>query len=214
MPDLRVPIKNVGKIAERIVANELEMQGFLVRDLNLEGVAANADLLALRGEQVWQIQVKGSSYDERYPDNGWWFHYGYCRQEHIDCGTANMFNRTKGPLKANAVVLVCVRSASEYKCIFLPLQVAEDAAKINLDYAYRTLRADGGKKKPNIVWMAFYQTNAKTAVVQDGMRCEKELLKPYLLDRTRKETPAEREGSALQLRSLMASVFSLGSSSA
>ena len=39
---------NVGRIAERIVANELEFRGFRVSDLNREGTSANADLLAAR----------------------------------------------------------------------------------------------------------------------------------------------------------------------
>jgi hypothetical protein len=38
--------RNVGRIAERIVANELEARGFRVTDLNRQGLAANADLLA------------------------------------------------------------------------------------------------------------------------------------------------------------------------
>jgi methanogenic corrinoid protein MtbC1 len=35
---------DVGRIAERIVANELEARGFRVSDLNSDGTAANADL--------------------------------------------------------------------------------------------------------------------------------------------------------------------------
>jgi len=38
---------NVGRIAERIVANELEAYGFRVSDLNKDGMAANADLVAI-----------------------------------------------------------------------------------------------------------------------------------------------------------------------
>jgi HJR/Mrr/RecB family endonuclease len=68
---------NVGRIAERIVSNELEYRGFRVSDLNKEGTAANADLLAARDGKTWQIQVKGTS--------GTWFDYGYC----TDCLAVN-----------------------------------------------------------------------------------------------------------------------------
>lgn len=60
---------NVGGIAERIVANELEYRGFRVSDLNKEGVSANADLLAVKGGKGWQIQVKGASFDTNYSRN-------------------------------------------------------------------------------------------------------------------------------------------------
>lgn len=193
MPQQKSVIEHVGKIAERIVANELEMQGFLVRDLNMEGIAANADLLAFKGDEVWQIQVKGSSYDTNYPNDGWWFQYGYCKQEHIDDETAQMFNRAKGPLKANAVALVCVRSASEYQCIFLPVDVAEKAAKINLGYAYRTLKQDGSKKKPNMVWMSFYRSRARNEDRLLEADREREMLKGYLLDRSKTEDMDRRK---------------------
>jgi hypothetical protein len=39
---------NVGRIAERIVSNELEYRGFRVSDPNKEGTSANADLLAAK----------------------------------------------------------------------------------------------------------------------------------------------------------------------
>jgi hypothetical protein len=100
---------NVGRIAERIVANELEYHGFVVRDLNLEKLAANVDLLAVKNENAWFIQVKGSSYDTNYPNNGWWFQYGYCKDEHIVDGKAKMFNQSGGSFQASIVALVCVR---------------------------------------------------------------------------------------------------------
>ena len=68
---------NVGRIAERIVSNELEFRGFRVSDLNKEGTSANADLLAVRDGKTWQIQVKGAT-----EDNGWWVSYGYCQRGH------------------------------------------------------------------------------------------------------------------------------------
>ena len=48
---------NVGRIAERIVSNELEYRGFRVSDLNKEGTSANADLLAAKDGKATQIQV-------------------------------------------------------------------------------------------------------------------------------------------------------------
>jgi hypothetical protein len=56
---------NVGRIAERIVSNELEFRGFRVSDLNSAGLSANADLLAAGHGKVWQIQVKGATNTEK-----------------------------------------------------------------------------------------------------------------------------------------------------
>ncbi len=65
-----------------MIANELEAQGFSVRDLNLEGVAAHADLLAVKNGHIWLIQIKGAGCSGQYPNNGWWFHYGS-----LECGS-------------------------------------------------------------------------------------------------------------------------------
>lgn len=45
---------NVSRIAERIVANELEFRGFRVSDLNRERTSENADLLAVHGQKTLQ----------------------------------------------------------------------------------------------------------------------------------------------------------------
>jgi len=66
---------NVGRIAARIVSNELEYREFRVSDLNKEGTSANADLVAVNEGKPWQIQVKGAT-----EDNDWWFGYGYCTE--------------------------------------------------------------------------------------------------------------------------------------
>jgi hypothetical protein len=171
--------ENVGKIAERIVANELESRGFQVRDLNLEGLAANVDLLAVdKNGNMWQIQVKGSCFDAQY-ENGWWFHYGYCKEEHIHNSKAAMFNRSSGTFRANIVVLVCVKSPKEYQCIVLPIDIAEAAAQINLEYAYRTKKQDGTNKKPSMVWTAFYIPKT-TPEKHEQMKREQDLLQPYI----------------------------------
>lgn len=138
---------NVGRIAERIVANELEYWGFRVSDLNKEGTSANADLLAVKEGNPWQIQVKGASQGGHSP----WINYGYCDQAIID-RQDRMFNRHAGFYRAQIVVLVSVMSPSEYTCVILPLEVAERAAQMNLDYAYRTSKRDGSPKRPGKVW--------------------------------------------------------------
>lgn len=82
---VRLPIitrKNVGRIAERIVANELEARAYRVTDLNRDGISANADLLASREGKVWQVQVKGATNGPS--DRHWWLQYGYCTQDMIE----------------------------------------------------------------------------------------------------------------------------------
>lgn len=116
--------KNVGKIAERIVANELEFRGFRVSDLNKEGTAANADLLAARdGGRTIQIQVKGASQTDKW----FWINYGNCTEEMIADRKLPMFNRHSSFYKADIVVLVAVRSPKEYSCVVLPVAVAEQS---------------------------------------------------------------------------------------
>lgn len=179
MSEGKIGKKNVGRIAERIVANELEYRGFLVRDLNLEGLAANVDLLAVKDGKLWQIQVKGSSYNTTYQQNGWWFQYGFCTDELIKNANAKMFNRSAGSFQAEIVVLVCVRSPKEYKCIVLPSEVAESAAIINLNYAYRAAKVDGSNHKPGKVWFSLYKTKARNAERQTGIDQEQQIVSPY-----------------------------------
>ena len=59
MGKINIGRHNVGRIAERIVSNELEARGFRVSDLNSDGTATNADLLAVSPNRTLQIQVKG-----------------------------------------------------------------------------------------------------------------------------------------------------------
>lgn len=193
MIDFHIGKENVGKIAERIVANELEAHGFLVRDLNLEGISANADLLAIKDQHVWQVQVKGATYNEDYPNNGWWFQYGYCKDEHINDPNARMFNRAKGAFKASIVAMVCVRSPFEYQYVILQVEAAEEAAQINLNYAYRPPKQNGGAHKPGKVWFTFFETNSRTDTVRDGIKNEQHLLRPFLIDRSRKDDSEQRE---------------------
>ena len=162
---------NVGRIAERIVSNELEFHGFRVSDLNKEGLAANADLLAVKDGKPWQIQVKGAAHAK---SKRWWVGYGFCLQEHIDDKHMSVFNRhPSGFYKADIVVLVGVRSPREYRCIVLPVKIAERAAQINLSGFFRLSKRDGGRRKPGRM-VCFLQPSQSE---KDALRLgERELL--------------------------------------
>lgn len=201
---------NVGRIAERIVANELEYRGFTVRDLNLERIAANVDLLAVKGGNAWQIQVKGSSYETKYPSNGWWFQYGYCEVEHIQNSSAKMFNRRPGSFKATIIALVCVRSPHEYQFVMLPIDRAEEAAQINLDYGVRTKKSNGEVKKPGKAYFDFYSVKARTQARQEGIRREQDLLRPFLIDRSRNVDTDKREQVEAYISQVFDKVFAAG----
>ncbi len=131
---------NVGRIAERIVANELEARGFRVSDLNKEGTAANADLLAVSPRQTLQIQVKGSA---NGPKDRWWIGYGYFTDQIVG-GSRPIFNRAKSFYTANVVILVAVRSPKEYSCVVLPVDIAKRAAQKHLE-AFRARGWPHGK---------------------------------------------------------------------
>ncbi len=158
--DAAINKDNVGRIAERIVANELEYRGFRVSDLNKEGTSANADLIAVKDGKPWQIQVKGATNTEK--DGGWWFQYGYCNDAVIKDRNEPMFNRHSSFYMADVVVLVAVKSPKDYCCVVLPVQKAEEAAQINLDREYRIPKADGSSKKPAKVWTALDYVPVRT----------------------------------------------------
>jgi hypothetical protein len=149
---MQISQTNVGRIAERIVANELEARGFRVSDLNSDGTAANADLLAVSPNLTLQVQVKGSANTDA--DHPWWVGYGFCSDAIIAKeNNESMFNRRSSFYSASHVILVAVRSPKEYLCVVLPVSVAEEAAQLNLDRDYRTLTRQGKPKKPNKVWL-------------------------------------------------------------
>ena len=138
--------RTVGKIAERIVMNEFENQGFRATDLNKDGLSPNADLLVAKSGVAWQVQVKGSA---NKSDEPWWVGYGYCDQEIIDDRTRTIFNRRSDSFyHASHVVLVAVRSPAAYRCMVLPGGRSGRAAQFNLDGYYRLPRVrDGGARK-------------------------------------------------------------------
>ena len=168
---------NVGRIAERIVSNELEYRGFRVSDLNKEGLSANADLLAVKNGIPWQVQVKGAT-----EDNGWWVNYGFAHQKIIE-RKRTMYNAADGFYRAQVVILVCVKSPTEYRCVVLPVDTAEAAAQLNLDHAFRTPKRDGSPKKPGKAWTSIgYMAKTNDAVLAQIRNDEQTLLLPYVDD--------------------------------
>lgn len=127
---IKIDRHSICRIAERIVANELEWRGFRVSDLNKEGTAANADLLAVSPRQTLQIQVKGSLNGPK--DRLWWIGYGFFSDQ-VVAGTKPIFNRVKSFYAANVVILVAVRSPKKYSCVVLPFDKAKQAAELHRD---------------------------------------------------------------------------------
>jgi hypothetical protein len=147
---IKIDRHNVGRIAERIIANELEARGFRVSDLNKDGPAA-----AISRNQTLQIQVKGATNGPQDEDP-WWVGYGYNTRAVIN-GQEPMFNRLESFYTADIVVLVAVRSPGNYSSIVLPIKEAEQAAQLHLDANWRGERAfrrDGQPKKPGKMWVA------------------------------------------------------------
>lgn len=165
---------NVGRIAERIVANELESRGFRISDLNKEGTSANADLLAVKDGKALQLQVKGST------DDGFWVSHGFATQEKID-GHKPMYNSADSFYRANFVILVCVKAASQYRCVVLPAELAEALAQLCVEYSYRLPNRDGSKKKPGkTVVSPDYVPNSKNSDRLRMMQAEHIILQPYI----------------------------------
>ena len=165
---------NVGRIAERIAANELEFRGFHVTDLNKDGIKANADLLAVKGGKTWQLQVKGATWDQ-----GWWFNYGFCNEELIRDKTQSVFNRADSFYVAQVVILICVKSPTEYVCVVMPLSEAERAAQLNLDL-FRMKKSDGSAKKPHKMYCNLdYIPRTKSQPREKILRLEQHIIQKH-----------------------------------
>ena len=176
MSEITINRHNVGRIAERIVSNELESRGFRVSDLNKEGTSANADLLAAKDGKTWQIQVKGASSGS----STWWVNYGYAQQETLD-GTKKMYNSVESFYRAEVVVLVSVLTARDYKCVVLPVDEAEKAAQLNIDHQFRIPRTDGAKKKPGKVWLYLaYDAKIRDQSRLPIMEAERDIISKYI----------------------------------
>ncbi|MFZ0640598.1 MAG: hypothetical protein WAN33_02965 [Candidatus Acidiferrales bacterium] len=99
----------------------------MVSHLNKDGVAPNADLVAISPSRMLQVQVKGATNKSK---DRLWVGYGYFTDEIIE-GKRPVFNGRQGFYKADFVVLVAVRSATKYTCFVLPVDIAEDAAQLH-----------------------------------------------------------------------------------
>lgn len=176
MSTIHINHHNVGRIAERMASNELEARGFRVSDLNKEVTSANADLLAAKNGKTWQIQVKGAAEG----GTGWWVNYGFCREEVIG-RKKNMYNSVESFYQAQVIVLVSIKSASEYKCVVLPVKEAEKAAQLNLDHSFRNLKMDGTKKKPGKVWVDLnYIAKVRDQRRLPALEAEQEIIKRHI----------------------------------
>lgn len=164
-----------GKIAERIVMNELEAYGYRATDLNKDGLSANADLLAAKGGKIWQIQVKGCL---NKPNERWWIQYGHCTPEEVR-RERSVFNGKDSFYTAQYVALVALRSAKEYRCFLMPVKHAEEAVQANLDRYYRQPKSsDGGERKPNKIWV-YVEGSAKERVRSELLDRERKIIQRH-----------------------------------
>lgn len=91
-----------------------------------------------------------------------------------------VFNSTSGFYRAQIVVLVSVKSPAEYQCLVLPVDKAEEAAQLNLDRSYRTLNADGSRKRPGPVWIALeYHPIPRDPAKVPSLKAEQDLVRPF-----------------------------------
>jgi len=89
---MKVNSKNVGRIAERIAMNELEVRGFHIIDLAyMSKTSANVDFIASKDGRSFNVQVKGASNPDVSPTNRWWVQYGYCDEAAVN-GERSIFN--------------------------------------------------------------------------------------------------------------------------
>ncbi|WIY69544.1 hypothetical protein KB221_00630 [Aquidulcibacter paucihalophilus] len=149
--NMKVARVNVGRIAERIVMNELESRGYHIIDLAYTSKTfANVDFIASKAGQSFNVQVKGTSLKSGARRA---VQYGYCTKE-IVAGTVPMFNgKTEAALRADVIVLVGVYSPSKYHAVVLPVATAEQAAQTNIGQYYRGTKRDGGVRKENKVYV-------------------------------------------------------------
>jgi hypothetical protein len=150
---MEINSRNVGRIAERIAMNELEARGFHIIDLAyMSKTSANVDFIASKGGRSFNIQVKGATNVFNSPSARWWVQYGYCDEAAV-LGHREIFNaKTDFALRANVIVLLAIKSPSEYRAIVLPAEKAERAAQINMDGYYRQPKPGGGERKPGKIW--------------------------------------------------------------
>jgi hypothetical protein len=76
---------------------------------------------------------------------------------------------------------VSVESASEYKCIILPVDEAESAAQLSLDHSFRVPNRNGSKKKPGKLWAHVdYIAKVRDKSRLPALNAEQAILKKYI----------------------------------
>lgn len=173
---MQVERGNVGRIAERIAMNELEARGFHIIDLAyMSKTAANVDFIASKGGKPFCVQVKGMS---NKPSARWTVQYGYCDEDIVERRRGFYNGKSDYALQADVVVLVAVKSPSEYRAVVMPVELAEKAAQMNIDGYYRQPKKGGGTRSPNKVWIELEAT-AKPRKANPDRDTERALLKDH-----------------------------------
>lgn len=170
--------KNVGRIAERIAMNELEARGFHIIDLAYTSrTFANVDFIASKGGRSFNVQVKGSSVPMGKRRA---IHYGYCVGAQVD-GSMPVFNgKTDAALRADSIILMGVRSATDYWASVLPVERAEEAAQLNLNQYFRLPKADGSPRKEGKMYVEIDASPNARKLVHPEKSKERELLIAHL----------------------------------
>lgn len=166
---------NVGRIAERIVMNELEARGYHIIDLAYASrTFANVDFIASKNGRSFNVQVKATSVK---PNKRRAVQYGYCNEELVADRAKTVFNgRTEAALRADVVVLVGVRSPKDYWAIVLPVDRAEECAQINIEQYYRQTKEDGSRRTPNKIFMELDVSLRARASVHPEKQRERDIL--------------------------------------
>ncbi len=176
---MQINKSNVGRIAERIAMNELEARGFHIIDLAyMSKTSANVDFIASKGGRSFNIQVKGATNVFKSPSSRWWVQYGFCDDKGI-AGERPIFNsKTEFALKADVLVLLAIKSPSEYRAVVLPVEKAEEAAQINMDGYYRQPKTSGEKRKAGKFW-CYLKPSANPRKANPSKDKEQALLSSY-----------------------------------
>lgn len=176
---MEINSKNVGRIAERIAMNELEAQGFHIIDLAyMSKTSANVDFIASKQGKSFNIQVKGTSIALGSTGSRWAVQYGYCDESIVEKGRPFFNSKSDFALKADVIILLSVRSPSEYRAIILPVEKAEEAVQTNISGYYRQLKASGEKRIPNKVWTDL-EPSINPRKVNPSKEKERELLRSF-----------------------------------
>jgi Holliday junction resolvase-like predicted endonuclease len=174
---MEINSRNVGRIAERIAMNELEARGFHIIDLAyVSKTSANVDFIASKEGNSFNVQVKGTT---NPPGARWAVQYGYCDEDIVERRRDFYNGKSEFALKADVVVLLAVKSPSDYRAVVMPVQKAEEAAQMNMDGYYRLPKLGGGKRTPNKVWTDL-EPAAKPRKLNPSKDTERALLNNYI----------------------------------